>query len=82
MFDLKIALPTEMVDWVHGQVKSGRCSSASEYVRKLIAWDQENEAKISSMQALIDEARAGGLSDRSIENVIATARAKARANAA
>lgn len=82
MSDIEITLPAEMAEWVKRQVETGRCSSADEYVRKLIAYDRENEAKIAHMQALVDEARASGVSDRSIEDVIAGARAKARADAA
>jgi antitoxin ParD1/3/4 len=82
MSEIKITLPAEMAEWVKHQVETGRYGSADEYVRKLIAYDQENEAKIAHMQALVDEARASGVSDRSIEDVIAGARAKARADAA
>lgn len=82
MSDVEITLPAEMVDWVHDQVKADRCGSASEYVGRLIAFDQENEAKIARMQALVDEALASGVSDRPIGEVLAGARAKARANAA
>jgi antitoxin ParD1/3/4 len=78
--DIEITLPAEMAEWVKRQVETGRHSSADENIRKLIAFDRENEAKIAHMQTLVDEALASGVSDRPIGEVLAGAREKARSN--
>ena len=80
MATMNVSLPDQMRDWVDAQAKSGRYGNASDYIRDLIRHDQEREAKIAHMQMLVDEARASGVSDRTVDEVIASARAKARAN--
>lgn len=79
MATMNVSLPDQMREWVDAQTRSGRYGNASDYVRDLIRHDQEREAKIAHMQKLVDEARASGVSQRSIQEVLATARAKARA---
>ena len=81
MATMNISLPDQMREWVEAQAKSGRYGNASDYMRDLIRHDQEREAKIAHMQVLVDEARASGISNKTAEEVIATARAKARAGA-
>lgn len=79
MATMNISLPDQMREWVEAQAKSGRYGNASDYMRDLIRHDQEREAKIAHMQKLVDEAIASGISDKTAEEVIAIARAKARA---
>jgi antitoxin ParD1/3/4 len=81
MATMNISLPDQMREWVEAQAKSGRYGNASDYMRDLIRHDQERAAKIAHMQVLVDEARASGISNKTAEEVIATARAKARAGA-
>jgi len=76
---MNISLPDQMREWVEAQAKSGRYGNASDYMRDLIRHDQERAEKIAHMQKLVDEARASGISDKTADEVIATARAKARA---
>jgi antitoxin ParD1/3/4 len=77
---MNVSLPDQMREWVDARAKSGRYGNASDYIRDLIRHDQEREAKIVNMQMLVDEARASGLSERTVEDVISAARAKARGN--
>ncbi|SMH51225.1 type II toxin-antitoxin system ParD family antitoxin [Mesorhizobium australicum] len=79
MATMNISLPDQMREWVEAQAKSGRYGNASDYMRDLIRHDQERAEKIAHMQKLVDEARASGISDKTADEVIATARAKARA---
>ncbi|MCO5162875.1 MAG: type II toxin-antitoxin system ParD family antitoxin [Mesorhizobium sp.] len=81
MATMNISLPDQMREWVEAQAKSGKYGNVSDYMRDLIRHDQEREMKIAHMQKLVDEARAGGISNKTAEEVIATARAKARAGA-
>lgn len=82
MATMNISLPDQMREWVEAQAKSGKYGNASDYMRDLIRHDQERAAKIAHMQKLVDEAIASGISDKTAEEMIAIARAKARTGAA
>jgi antitoxin ParD1/3/4 len=77
MATMNVSLPDAMKDWVEAQSRSGRYSNASDYVRDLIRRDQERAAQIARMQALVSEAVGSGVSDRSIAEIRAAARAAA-----
>jgi antitoxin ParD1/3/4 len=74
---MNISLPDPMKDWVETQTSSGRYDNASEYVRDLIRHDQDRASKISAMQRLVDEALAGGASDKNLNDIWAAAKAQA-----
>lgn len=77
MATMNVSLPDEMKAWVENQTQTGRYSNASDYVRDLIRHDQERNDKIANMQTLVDEALASGISDKSMKDILAKARAKA-----
>jgi len=66
---MNISLPDPMKNWVEAQTETGRYSNASDYVRDLIRRDQERLAKVAHMQMLVDEARQGGISDETMEDI-------------
>jgi antitoxin ParD1/3/4 len=74
MATMNVSLPDPMKDWVEAQTRTGRYSNASDYVRDLIRRDQERAAKIAEMQRLITEGLESGISDRSLDEVLADAR--------
>ena len=47
MVTMNVSLPGPMKDWVETQVKMGRYSNASDYVRALIRRDQARNDKIA-----------------------------------
>ncbi len=47
MATLNISLPEQLRDWVDSQIKSGRYSSASDYLRDLIRIDQRGQMQDS-----------------------------------
>ena len=75
MATMNVSLPNAMKDWVEAQAQSGRYGNASDYVRDLIRHDQERKDKISHMQTLVDEALEGGISDKSVADILKQARA-------
>ncbi len=77
MATMNISLPDQMKAWVEAQSADGRYANSSDYVRDLIRREQIKAEKIAHMQALVDEARASGLSDRTMEEIFAEARARA-----
>ena len=73
MATMNISLPDQMKAWVEDQAKSGRYANASDVVRDLIRQEQIKAEKIAHMQKLIDEARAGGISDKTMGDIRAEA---------
>jgi len=74
MAQMNISLPEGLKSWAEARVAEGRYSSTSDYVRDLMRRDQERAEKIAAMQAMVDEGRASGVSDRTIEDIIAASR--------
>jgi antitoxin ParD1/3/4 len=81
MATMNVSLPDQMKDWVESRAATGRWSNASDYVRDLIRRDQERAEKIAAMQALIDEAIASGISDRSMDDIVEDAKRRIAARA-
>ena len=77
MATMNVSLPDPMKDWVEAQARNGRYSNTSDYVRDLIRRDQDRQAAIAELQRLVDEGLASGVSDRSMGEILETARARA-----
>ncbi len=75
MATMNISLPDQMKAWVEAQSADGRYANSSDYVRDLIRREQIKAEKIAHMQALVDEARANGLSDRTPRQILDAAKA-------
>lgn len=78
MATMNVSLPDAMKKWVESQTRTGRYGNASDYVRDLIRRDQERTDKIAAMQRLVDEGRASGISEESMDDILAEARRQAR----
>jgi antitoxin ParD1/3/4 len=76
MATMNVSLPDPMKEWVEAQAETGRYANASDYVRDLIRKDQERSDKIAAMQRLVDEGLRGGMGNRSMEELFATALAQ------
>ncbi len=77
MATMNVSLPDPMKDWVEAQARNGRYSNTSDYVRDLIRRDQDRQAAIAELQCLVDEGLASGVSDRSMDQILEAARARA-----
>lgn len=60
-----ITLTDQMDDWVKAQVYSGKYGNDSEYFRDLVRQDQERQTAELKLRTLLDDAEAGGISERS-----------------
>ena len=80
MATMNISLPDQMKKWVEDQTKDGRYANSSDVIRDLIRREQIKAEKIAHMQALIDEAEASGISERTLDEIFADARAQAIAH--
>lgn len=76
MATMNISLPDQMKAWVEEQARSGRYANTSDVVRDLIRREQVKAEKIARMQQLIDEGRASGISDKTMDDLRAEARAR------
>jgi len=76
MATMNISLPDQMKAWVEAQSKDGRYSNSSDYIRDLIRREQVKAEKIAHWQRLVDEARASGISTRTIDQIKADALAR------
>lgn len=81
MATMNISLPDAMKQWVEAQAESGRYANSSDVVRDLIRREQVRAEKIAAMQAMVDEARASGLSMLTPEQRRAEARRRAGVDA-
>ncbi|MCJ2123264.1 type II toxin-antitoxin system ParD family antitoxin [Methylobacterium sp. J-077] len=78
MVTLNVSLPEAMKDWVEAQAGTGRFGSASAYVRDLIRRDQEKSDGLAQLQTLIAEGFDSGISEQSLDDVLAEARERVR----
>ena len=74
MAQMNISLPDALKSWIEARVAEGRYSSSSDYVRDLVRREQEAEEKLRILRAAIEEGLASGVSDRTIEDIIADRR--------
>lgn len=77
MAQMNVSVPDPMKDWCEAQVRKGRYSTTSDYVRDLIRRDQDISAGVKALQAAIDEGFASGISPRSLDEILTEARARA-----
>ena len=79
MATMNISLPEQMKAWAEAQAEGGKYSNTSDYVRDLIRRDQVRAEKIAAMQAIVTKSIASGISDRTPQQILEAARAKAEA---
>lgn len=70
---MKLLLSAEMKQWVMSRVADGLYPDASAYVCDLIRRDQERAARTGYLQALVTEGIESGMTDISVEGVLALA---------
>ncbi|HDZ71424.1 MAG TPA: type II toxin-antitoxin system ParD family antitoxin [Aurantimonas coralicida] len=83
MASVILSMPDAMKDWIESRIKDGEYASTSDYVRDLVRRDRERrdhpELTLDDLRRIVAEARAGGISDRSISDIKAEALQVARA---
>jgi len=76
MATMNVSLPDPMKQWVESQAQGGKYGNASDYVRDLIRRDQERQDKIAQFHKFIDDGLNGGLSTRTIQELLDEARVR------
>ncbi|MCY4149751.1 MAG: type II toxin-antitoxin system ParD family antitoxin [Gammaproteobacteria bacterium] len=68
-----------MSDWVEAQIEAGRYHNASEYFHDLVRHDQDrNESTIQELRNIMNRAEASGITNRTLPDIVKTAKSKAR----
>lgn len=76
MATLTISLPDGSRDWLEEQVRSGQFATADQYLEALIERDRdERPLTLDELHELLDEAEASGISERSVDEIAAEAKA-------
>ena len=76
MAQMNVSVPDPMKDWCEAQVRQGRYATTSDYIRDLIRRDQDSQDGVKALQAAIDQGLASGVSDKSLDEILALARAR------
>jgi len=78
MTRLTISMPDQMNAYVDTQIAGGRYGNVSEYFRDLVRRDQERRSEaITELRALLIKAEASGISERTVEEILAEAKREA-----
>ena len=79
---MNISIPDKLKAWVESRVADGSYASSSDYLRDLVRQDQRERERVDWLRAEIQSGRDSGISDRSLKDIVAEARAKYEASAA
>lgn len=71
MAQMNISIPEALKSWAEARVAEGSYGSTSDYIRDLVRRDRDYAEKLKVLQAAIDEGFASGISERSVEDIIA-----------
>ena len=74
MAQLNVLLPDDLQHWTDARAAEGGFDSGSDYVRDLLRRDREYAEKLAVLQGAINEGLASGVSERTIEDIIADRR--------
>ena len=81
MAQMNISIPDKLKAWVESRVADGSYASSSDYLRDLVRQDQRELTQLERLRAEIQAGRDSGVSDRSLQDIVAEARAKYEARA-
>jgi antitoxin ParD1/3/4 len=76
MNDTPTRLAEPAHEWIAERVASGAWPDEAAYLNDLVARDREDAERLAALHAALDEGEASGISDLSIEDIIAQARAR------
>lgn len=74
MAEVTITIPDAMAEWIEELVRNGEFASASDYVRNAVRHDRELKEPnypltLEELRDMIEEGRASGVSDKTLEEV-------------
>ncbi|KJS38935.1 MAG: hypothetical protein VR74_03820 [Hyphomonas sp. BRH_c22] len=78
MATMNISLPDQMKAWVEAQSADGKYANSSDLIRDLIRREQIKQEKIAALNEKIEEGFASGISDKSLDQIMAEILAEPR----
>jgi antitoxin ParD1/3/4 len=81
MAQMNISIPDKLKAWVESRVADGSYASSSDYVRDLVRADQRHQVQLDSLRAEIQAGRESGISERSLDEIVAETRVKYKVRA-
>lgn len=80
MVKKSITITDQQDQWIKAQMATGNYATDSEVVREALRQKQERDAEIEAIRAALIEGEQSGISDRTPEEIFATARERLRAD--
>jgi antitoxin ParD1/3/4 len=84
MATMTISLPEPMKDWIEARIKEGEYASTSDYVRDLVRRDRERrlrpELTVDDLRRIVEQSRASGVGEKSVSEILAQAKKRAKAS--
>lgn len=83
MATLTISLPDAMKEWIESRIACGEFSTSSDYVRDAIRRDRErveHDERLEALRQYVKEAKASGISKRTVSEIMAEAKEVARSH--
>jgi antitoxin ParD1/3/4 len=78
MTKVLLSLPDPLGAWAERQAANNNFDSVSDYVESLLLKEQQEQESLAELDRLIQEGEDSGISDRSIEDILAEARQEAK----
>jgi antitoxin ParD1/3/4 len=78
MATMNISLPDQMKAWVEAQSADGKYANSSDLIRDLIRREQIKQEKVAALNEKIEEGFASGISDKSLDQIMAEILAEPR----
>lgn len=81
MATMTLSLPDQMKEWIEAETRKGDYASTSDFMRDLVRRERERRAPpmtLEELRQLLDDAKASGVSKRSIEEILAEGKRIAR----
>jgi antitoxin ParD1/3/4 len=78
MATLTVSVPDSLKEWIDEKIRAGEYDTSSDYFVDLV--ERDRALAVDELKHIIEEARASGLSDRTVDDIFSAAVERARAN--
>lgn len=81
MTNVLLSLPAGLHDWAKEQAANNNFENVGDYVESVLLKEREMQEDLAELDRLIQEGEDSGVSDRSVEDILADAKRQARTRA-
>jgi antitoxin ParD1/3/4 len=79
MTKVVLSLPDLLGEWAEKQAANNNFETVEDYVESLLEDERKRQEALAELDRLIEEGEAGGMSDRTVTEILAEARQQAKA---